>query len=121
MIYHILTVNDWRTAYERGHYSPPSLTTEGFIHFSQAHQVLAVANTFYHNAVDLVLLAVDPARLSAPLRYEPPAPLGFPPADVPTKGLFPHLYGPLNLEAIVMVWPLLRGQDGFRLPFEQRP
>lgn len=118
MIYHILTTADWRSAYARGHYSPPSLATEGFIHFSQAHQVLAVANAFYREVEDLVLLAVDPARLTAPLRYEPPAHLGPAPEDWKDEDLFPHLYGPLNLEAIVMVWPLLRGEDGFRLSFD---
>jgi len=117
MIYHILTVSDWQSAYRSGCYRPPSLEQEGFIHFSQAHQVIAVANAFYRTAGDLVLLGVDPARLTAPLRCEPPAPLaGAPPLGLSTSELFPHLYGPLNLDAIVMAWPLLLGADGFQLP-----
>lgn len=116
MIYHILTVADWQAAYRVGRYAPPSLAREGFIHFSQAHQVLAVAEAFYRDAGDLVLLGVDPARLNAPLKYEPPAHPQPPQADVPAADLFPHLYGALNLDAIVMVWPLLRGDGGFQLP-----
>lgn len=116
MIYHIITVADWQAAYRAGHYAPPSLAHEGFIHFSQAHQVLAVADAFYRDAGDLVLLGVDPARLTAPLRYEPPVHPQQPAAELPHADLFPHLYGALNLDAIVMVWPLLQGDEGFRLP-----
>ncbi len=116
MIYHILTIADWQAAYRIGRYTPPSLVHDGFIHFSQAHQVLAVANAFYRDANDLALLKVDPSRLTAPLRYEPPVHPQRPTDALPHADLFPHLYGALNLDAIVMVWPLLQGDGGFQLP-----
>ncbi|MFQ3645655.1 MAG: DUF952 domain-containing protein [Anaerolineae bacterium] len=117
MIYHILTIADWQAAYRAGRYTPTSLAHDGFIHFSQAHQVLAVANAFYRDVGDLVLLGVEPSRLTAPLRYEPPAHPQQPTAELPHTDLFPHLYGALNLDAIVMVWPLLQDDEGFFLPF----
>ena len=89
-------------------YRAPSLAAEGFIHLSRAHQVLGVLAAFYAGQTDLVLLVVAPSLLSAPLRYEAPAPLvvvsgeaGAPPPD--TAQLFPHLFGPLNGEAIIDV------------------
>lgn len=54
-------------------YRPASLGSEGFIHFSTPAQVVATANRFYQGRDDLLLVVVDPARLSAPLRWEPPA------------------------------------------------
>ncbi|MCK9923262.1 DUF952 domain-containing protein, partial [Frankia sp. AgPm24] len=60
-------------------YRPASLGAEGFIHFSTPAQVLATANRYYRGRDDLLLVVVDPRRLSAPLRWEPPAP---PPSSV---------------------------------------
>nr|WP_236705478.1 DUF952 domain-containing protein [Frankia sp. ACN1ag] len=54
-------------------YRPASLGTEGFIHFSTPAQVVATANRFYAGRDDLLLVVVDPERLTAPLRWEPPA------------------------------------------------
>ena len=65
---------------------------EGFIHLSRPDQILKVANAFYRGLTDAILLWIDPARLNAELRWETVD------ADV-----FPHLYGPLNLEAVVAV------------------
>ncbi|HHY89547.1 MAG TPA: DUF952 domain-containing protein [Chloroflexi bacterium] len=95
-IYHITAAVDWQRALELGAYTAPSLESEGFIHFSKRHQVLAVANSFYRGLPDMVLLEVDPAWLTSRLQYDP-----VPGAPEP----FPHLYGPLNLEAVVRVHP----------------
>lgn len=75
------------------------------MHLSGAHQVAAVIAAFYRDLPDLVILELDPARLNAPLHYEAPAmmagaSIAFP---APTAGLFPHLYGPLNADAIIGV------------------
>ncbi|MCZ4315862.1 DUF952 domain-containing protein [Comamonadaceae bacterium G21597-S1] len=104
-IFHIGTRTALTAARQSGHYRAPSLDSEGFIHFSQAHQVRAVLEVFYAGQPDLVLLVVDAELLTAPLRYEPPATLLARDLAAATSiapdQLFPHLYGPLNTEAIV--------------------
>jgi glutathione S-transferase len=63
----------------------------GFIHCSWEQQVKATFDRFYVDAEDVLLLRIDPAQLTAPLRAD----------AVPTGELFPHLYGELSLEAVI--------------------
>lgn len=67
-----------------------------------------MANARFAGAADLVLLCVAPDRLRAPLRYEV--------GDTGSDELFPHLYGPLNADAVVRALPFAEGSDGFALP-----
>ncbi|CAO5246793.1 DUF952 domain-containing protein [Frankia sp. AgKG'84/4] len=95
-------------------YRPASLGTDGFIHFSTPEQVAATANRFYQGRDDLLLVIVDPSRLHAPLRWEPPAaPTAAPTAAPPSAGeLFPHLYGPIDAGAVAAVVPFPPAADG---------
>lgn len=109
---HITTEIAWRAAQQRGVYEGDTLASDGFIHASFPHQVLEVAHQYYLQVPDLILLVIDPARLNAEVRYEQGSHEG---ADASQQ--FPHIYGPLNLNAVVAVAPLLRGADGaFILP-----
>lgn len=101
MIYHITERTAWETAGPA--YTSPSLETEGFIHCSRAEQVAATANRFYRGRHGLVLLVIDPAKLRAELRHE---------AAVDGAGVFPHIHGPLNADAVTGVLPLPCGADG---------
>ena len=95
-------------AQAEGRYAAPSLDSQGFIHCSAPAQVLGVANFLYAGQPDLVLLVIDPARLSAELRWE---------EYEPGSPYFPHLYGPLNLDAVIRVLPFPPAADGtFQLP-----
>ena len=97
MILHIVAQNAWQQAQAEGAYRAPSLETQGFIHFSLPEQVVGTANRFYEGQTNLALLVVDAAKLEAELRYEPPA-------EAPESSeRFPHLYGALNLNAVVQV------------------
>src|SRR5262249_47361743 len=98
LVYHLATPADWQKDPDEP-YRPASLASEGFIHCSHAHQVAWAANTFYGRAPELLVLHIDPARLSAPLRDEPGGPGG---------ELFPHIHGPLDRSAVVAVTPLVR-------------
>jgi uncharacterized protein (DUF952 family) len=94
-------------------YLPAGYAEDGFIHCTvEASVLLEVANRFYRDvAGDFLVLDIDPARLRAELRLEepvPPAPLGSPLDGV----RFPHIYGPLNREAIVAVRKARRAPDG---------
>ena len=107
-IYHIATRADWEQARRDGEYTTSTagrtLADEGFIHASQAAQVAGVANMFYRDSADdLVVLVIDTGLVRAPVRYE-----DVPGADAP----FPHIYGPLNADAVVDVRPLPPGPGG---------
>ena len=75
---------------------------DGFIHFSDAKQVAETAAKHFAGQADLLLLHVDTASLGDKLKWEP------------SRGgaLFPHLYGPLALDAVRKVEPLPLGPDG---------
>lgn len=94
MLFHIVESADWATAEQKGIYAPDSLAAEGFIHLSEKQQVPSTVERFYRGRFDLVILGIDPDRLSASLQYD----------QVQDHGVFPHLYGPLNLKAVVKVW-----------------
>ncbi len=111
MIYHITSRRAWREAQQRGDYHAESLATEGFIHCSTDAQVLPVAEKYYSGRGGLLVLKIDPARLSAELKWEPPSG-GTPPRGIPEGELFPHVYGPINLDAIVKVFDLETDPDG---------
>jgi uncharacterized protein (DUF952 family) len=100
-IYHLIPRSTWENA-PSGPYSAASLATEGFIHCSNREQVAGSANKFYGTESELLLLAIDPDRLTSELRDEEGRP----------GELFPHIYGPINREAIVEVIRLERGPDG---------
>jgi uncharacterized protein (DUF952 family) len=117
MIFHIAVRAEWDEAARDVGYSPPSLTAEGFIHCSTHEQIIGTANLFYHGRSDLVLLVIDENLLAAPLRYE--APLGK--NDVRAALSFPHIYGPLNLNAVLSAEPFPCAADGsFELPSKLR-
>jgi uncharacterized protein (DUF952 family) len=110
MIYHITSSQAWQEARQRGDYRTDSLESEGFIHCSTEAQVLPVAENFYKGQTGLLLLKIDTARLTSELRWEPPT--GGPPPGIPEGDLFPHVYGPINLDAIVNVYDLESNPDG---------
>jgi uncharacterized protein (DUF952 family) len=111
MIYHITSLKGWREAQQRGEYWADSLETEGFVHCSTSTQVLPVANKYFQGQRGLFLLVIDPALLSPELKWEPPSG-GTPPPGVPAGEMFPHIYGPVNLNAIVKFLDLKPSPDG---------
>jgi glutathione S-transferase len=81
----------------------------GFVHASCLDQVAATYQRFYADAAEVVLLALDPrviASAGVPIRQEPAPDTGDPDKRDPEAGeLFPHLYGPLPMEAVVLADP----------------
>jgi ribosomal-protein-serine acetyltransferase len=115
MIYHITTQEAWQQAQSAGTYRHPSLDAEGFIHASTRDQILWVANRFYVGGSGLVILAIDPAKLTAELRREPAD--SKMPLEQDDLGLFPHIYGELNADAVLKVFDFPPQADGtFVLP-----
>lgn len=115
-IIHICERKAWMAAVEAGRYEPDSLKSDGFIHCSRPDQVLEVANTFYPDRDDLVLIIIDPQRVRTDILWEDPSG-SHPPGKSGETDVFPHIYGPLNLDAVSRVLNLERKPDGsFILP-----
>ena len=112
LIFHVAFPAEWRAAERSGAYTRStrglSLQEQGFIHCSRPSQVGPVVENFYADVDhDLVVLVVDTDRLTSPWQLD----------DVPgADDSFPHIYGPMNLDAVVDVLPLRRVADGFVLP-----
>ena len=107
-IFHITTREQWRLAVANGHYTHESLSREGFIHSSTREQVTGVANARFAGQDGLVLLCIETIDVTPDIHYESP-----PDSDE----LYPHIYGPLNLDAVREVVDFPPSADGsFSLP-----
>lgn len=103
MIYHMVPTAVWQTQVTNKQYYADSLATEGFIHCTgEADRLLWVANHFYRqDDRPYTILVIDPEQLSAEVRWEA--------AD---GHLFPHIYGPLETDAVYKSVPFPRDSDG---------
>ena len=81
----------------KGFYEADSLVKEGFIHASKESQVQGVLQRYYKNQTDLLLLHIDETKLTAPLKYE---------LAPSVNEEFPHIYGKLNLDAVIRITDL---------------
>ncbi len=117
LIYHITSQPAWDSAQAQGEYLAPSLSVEGFIHCSTIAQVLPVANNFYKGQAGLIVLVIDADLLTSKLQWEAPSERVPAPAGVAESQKFPHIYGPLNLNAVTKTVKLETNSDGnFILP-----
>jgi uncharacterized protein (DUF952 family) len=105
-IFHLAPAERWRSWPHDHPYLPAEYDADGFVHRTAgAELMLRVANRFYREVPgDFVVLAIDPERLAAPLRWEQPA------DDL--APLFPHIYGPIDHAAVVGVFDVRRDADG---------
>ena len=102
-IYHMCRADEWAEAKRVGSYGGSSQDqADGFIHFSTAAQVRLSAAKHRAGQDGLILLAVSADELGAALKWE----------ESRGGALFPHLYGPLPVSAVVTAEPLLLGTDG---------
>ena len=131
IILHIAKRSDWTEAQRLGNYTADSLDTEGFIHCSKPDQVIAVANFIFRGQSNLVILEIDEAKVIPEIRFEN-LDGGNSSGDDELLGecsdtaafsrsveekLFPHIYGPLNLDAVTQVVDFDPLPDGsFELP-----
>lgn len=101
-ILHICSQEAWQAAQTAGAYRAESLQLEGFIHCSRPEQILATANRYFAGSSgNLLVLWIDPSKLMTKLRWEH------------SEGeVYPHLYGALNLEAVLGSAPLRPDDDG---------
>ena len=101
LLVHLCSRPAWQSAQSQGSYQADSLKNVGFIHLSRPEQIIKVANAFYQGLPDPILLWIDPTQLQSELRWE-----------TVDHEIFPHLYGPLNLNAVVSVSELHSDETG---------
>jgi len=120
MIYHIVTESDFRAHVRGDAYTPASLKDFGFVHCALQASVVTVANDYFADAAEpVLLLEIDPERLTSEVRYEAAAPIaGGGTAHLVDAALFPHVYGPIHTPAIARVGVLGVMADGYRWPGE---
>lgn len=107
-IFHFVHADDYQSQTIDGIYMPPSLEKEGFIHLSPVELVARVANTIIPGRTGFILLEVDTARVPHRIVWEN--------LEGGTD-LFPHIYGPLPIDAIVATHSFEPGENGeFRAP-----
>ena len=99
VIHHLVPSSDW-PGEPSPTYEPPGFAAEGFIHFSTTEQVPATSLRHYAQVADLLLVTVAVEALDADLRWE----------DLSGTGVFPHLYGALNIDAVRSVVPYRAGE-----------
>ena len=102
-ILHLIDQASWESAAPTSEHRAESLATEGFIHCSQdINQMLKVANRLYSGRTDLLALEVDSERLTSPVKREASR----------SGEIYPHIYGPLNTDAVIKVWSVPMDADG---------
>jgi len=100
-IYLLSSKAEYDNALNKGVLVRDSLETEGFIHASPKSELTRVANKYYKDTVDPLILVVDKSKVTAEIKWEPA-----------TGGLYPHIYGPLNVDAIVYEQKIALNDDG---------
>src|SRR5687767_325990 len=97
VIYHIATIEDWNKSEFTGTYEHPSLYAEGFIHCSMDHQVAGVLERYFKDKKDLVKLVIDTDKLTSKYVFD---------WSPSTTDTYPHVYGPINRDAVLEIVPL---------------
>ena len=108
-IYHIVPKSNWSS--KNKEYRGDTLDTQGFIHCSTKDQVVEVADYLFKGRTDLLLLVIDEDKIKSPIKYE----------DAGNGKLYPHIYGPLNADAVLATLEFKPKDDGsFALPTSLR-
>ncbi len=107
--YHLSPVEVWASQENEPRYLPEAYDQDGFIHCTDGlDNLLNVGNMFYTgDARDFCVLVLDSANIESEIRYEDP------------EEIFPHIYGPLNTDAVVGYLRVIRGENGAFISFEQ--
>lgn len=100
-IYLLSSKKEYNQAISEGQLSRDSIAEEGFIHASPKSQLTRIANKYYKETISLLILVVEKSKITAEVKWEPA-----------TGGLYPHIYGTLNTDAIVEVQNITLNKEG---------
>lgn len=96
-ILHITNTETWNQALLKGIYEMDALSDLGFIHCCLPGQMAGVLARWFQDTSGLLALEIDPQKLKSRTVYE---------NLEGGKELFPHIYGPINLDAVVAIHPI---------------
>lgn len=99
---HLVPTEVWAAQRSGPTYLPEAYEHDGFIHLTIGDQhVIEVGNRFYtQDPRAYSVLVLDKDRLTSPVQFDD------------DSGLYPHVYGPLNVDAVVAAHPINRAADG---------
>jgi len=100
-IYLLSSKKEYQQAQKSGELVRDSLTEEGFIHASPKHQLTRIANKYYTQTPEPLVMVVDKSLITNEVKWEPA-----------TGGLYPHIYGPLNMNAVLRTVPIALADNG---------
>ncbi|SMO90458.1 DUF952 domain-containing protein [Fodinibius sediminis] len=112
LVFHITTKEEFNNQKRNNKYYPESLTSKGFIHCSKGSQIERTANHHFAGRQEVLLLVIDVSTLCSDIKYE---------VDEETGEKFPHIYGPLNTDAIMDKLNIFAESDGtFNIAFSSK-
>lgn len=103
LIFHLVPRKEWNNLKKESKYIPQSVEDEGFIHCSSGNQIRDTANRLFKGTRRMLLLVINTTLVEAPIKYE---------EDTAKGQTFPHIYGPLNMDAIIDKIRLEPEEDG---------
>lgn len=112
LIFHITTEENFNAFKKNKNYEPESLDEDGFIHCSSGHQVENTANEKFAGQDRILLLVIDVTALNSKIKYE---------KDPESGKKYPHIYGPLDTNAIIDKIEVLAEDSGdFKIGFTSK-
>jgi len=100
--------DDWQKTLASGVYEQSTIDSTladvGFIHCSFPDQTIEIANRRFADQDDLMIALIDAEKVTSPIKYEG--------ARSGRAGVFPHIYGPLNTDAVYASFPLEKNDKG---------
>jgi uncharacterized protein (DUF952 family) len=123
LIYHIVKEKEYRSCSDGNKYEPENLQDIGFIHCSLESSVIPVANDYYGNVEEkLLLLRIEPMKLKSQTKYEAAEPeKGVSTSHISSSPIFSHVYGPIDNSAIDGIGILNKEESGYVWPKEFVP
>ena len=104
---HLIPAEVWSCQEHGSLYFPDAYDQDGFIHLTiGSTNLMEVANLFYaQDDRDYLVLTLDKTKITSPVRFDD------------ESGRYPHIYGPLNVDAVIAVDPVRRDAGGAFLKF----
>ena len=111
LIFHVVKKEDWKSQKKDSRYHPETLDSEGFIHCSSGNKIEEVTNRLYKGETDVLLIIINTTLVEPEIRYE---------SSGNSDSKYPHIYGPLNMDAVIDKIELAAEDDeSFKISFSE--